>query len=145
MLQNGLILPVSFDILNKKVRPLVITFNTNRSIAANASYTAFTFTPDMRIFDASASGNIEGYVKPIEAMPSISVYKDSTASSDASSRCNEVSIPYSIGYFKLAGVPAGKYNIKIDGQVAGYKSQQSAHISISNGITNNIGTVTLKN
>lgn len=142
--QNGIIVPADYAMTDGKIQSIVIVYNTNRSIQSILQNNTFTFNPNIRTFDPAVCGNIEGFAKPDASLPYVTVYTDTIASPNAPSKFNEMTIPYTGGYFKLVGIPVGKYNIKISSTSSDYASLDVFNAAVTKGFTNNIGTFTLK-
>lgn len=143
LVENGSYFPLNLDISRGTEQSLWIVWNTSKSIQAEAGGNTFTFKPDFRIFDPNNTGGVEGYIKPDAALPYITVYTDTVANPSATNRFNETTIPYAGGYFKLMGVPDGKYKVKAGAANGSYSSKILNEITVVNGQVKNIGTVTL--
>ena len=143
--QEGAIVPADYTMANGRIQSIVLVYNTNRSIVSSSDGNSFTFSPNFRTFDPAMCGNIEGYVKPDAARPYATIYTDTVANPNAAVKLNEVTIPYSGGYFKLIGVPAGKCNVKLSALDTHYTSQSALNVNIVKGVTTQVGTYTLKN
>lgn len=142
--KNGIIVSADYNITSGKIKSIVLVYNTYNSIETDSSANTFTFKPDFRTFDPSVCGNIEGYLKPDNSRPYVTVYSDNS-STNTSAKFSEVTIPYTGGYFKMTGIPVGKYNVKLGALNAAYPSRELSNIGVVKGQTNPVGTYTLDN
>jgi hypothetical protein len=143
LVENGSYFPMDLSISRGVQQSLWIVWNTSKSIQADPGSNTYVFKPNFRIFDPRNTGGVEGYVKPDAALPYITVYTDTVSNPGATNRFAETTIPYTGGYFKLMGVPEGKYKVKAGASNGTYTGKELSEITVIKGQVRNIGTITL--
>jgi len=142
--QKGLAVPAAYTVSAGESKSIGLSLDLSKSVVYDASNQTYVFQPHFRTFDAKVCGNIEGYVKPDNAKPYITVYTSIDASQSSTDKLEVSTIPYAGGYFKLVGIPAGKYQVKLESSNNTFSSQILDDVASLRGITNNIGTFSLQ-
>lgn len=110
-----------------------LDFDAGKSIhqTGNGKY---MLKPVIRAYTALTNGRISGTVLPPAALTT--VYAINAADTFAA-------IPASNGYFLISGLPSGSYQVYFDAGVVSYKDISLNNVSVSYGVTTDLGTTIL--
>ena len=142
--QTGLAVPAAYTISAGESKSIWLSLDLSKSVVYDASNQTYTFKPRFRTFDPKVCGNIDGYIKPDNAKPYITIYTETDDSQNNTAKFEVSTIPYAGGYFKLVGIPAGKYQVKLESANGTFSNQILNDVASLNGITNGVGTITLQ-
>lgn len=96
----------------------------------------YILKPVLRLYTETASGSIEGYVFPAEALPLVTAFNATDTLT---------AIPDSLGYYKISGVPVGTYLVDFTSELDSlpYTTQTVVDVQVVNGETSQLETITL--
>ena len=131
--QSGLKFNIHASLTAGIVYRLWIDFNAGSSIVTTGNG-GFILKPVIRTFTEAIGGSIKGYLLPGAAKPEVWAVngKDTLLALPDSST----------GYYLIAGVPAGSWNLDYHALDSTYKDTTFA-VSVSTGVVTNAGTVIL--
>jgi hypothetical protein len=139
ILENGVVMPVNYDIQANQTKTIWIDFNVATSIKYDSIAKTYTLLPSLRTFDPLKSGRILGNALPQDAQAIVRVVKDSS---------NFTAICYPDytrdGFFSVVGLDSGAYKVYITPTNPKYRSRTMVvpHIYSTNH-TFNLGTINL--
>ncbi len=136
--QSGLKLNVDATIQSNITYILTLDFNVNQSIVVTGNPLSgqFILKPVIRVVTTASNGAIAGIVLPDSSRPSITAF----SSSDTVSTVADTSGKFTVGY-----LPSGSYSLSIVPADTTLNDTMITNVSVTNGQTTNVGTVTLTN
>ena len=107
-----------------------LDFDAGSSIVPTGSG-KYNLKPVIRAYTAATDGRIKGYVLPLDA--NTTVYAMSNGET-------YVAIPDPTGFYMFTGLPSGSYDVKFDAASELYLDLTLNNISVSYGLTADLGT-----
>jgi Domain of unknown function (DUF4382) len=137
-MQSGLKLNVDATIQSDITYVLTLDFNVNQSIVVTGNPLGgqFILKPVIRVVSTPSNGAIAGIVLPDSSRPSITAFN----SSDTVSTVADTSGKFTVGY-----LPSGSYTLSIVPADTALNDTTISNVSVTNGQTTNVGTITLSN
>jgi hypothetical protein len=130
--QTGLKIQVHQDLQAGVMQSILLDFDANQSIIKEGSG-IYKLKPVIRTIQASANGSIQGNILPEGTLAVVTAVSSSTSLSYSSAVNSE-------GEFKIMGLPSGMYSLTVT-PVFPLSPITQTNISVTSGITTNIGTV----
>lgn len=132
---SGLKLNVNYELEGGNTYRFWLDFDAAHSVhmTGNGRY---MLKPAIRMFAELASGAVEGYVYPAEALPVVKVYNATDTL---------MAIPDSTGYYKIRGIAAGTYSAEFSSGLLNttFSSLTINDIQVVIGATNQLEPMTL--
>lgn len=107
-----------------------IDFDAGKSIVETGSG-KYNLKPVIRAYSELTDGRIKGYVLPAAAMTT--VYASNGTDT-------YTAIPNADGYFMFMGLPQGEYTVEYDAAVSTYVDLKFNNVSVTHGMTHDLGT-----
>ncbi|MBS1604732.1 MAG: DUF4382 domain-containing protein [Bacteroidetes bacterium] len=132
-LQSGLKFNIHATLTSGILYRLWIDFNAGSSIVTTGTG-GFVLKPVIRTYSDAIGGSIKGYVLPTSAKPAVWAIQGTDTL---------MALPDSTGYYLIAGVPPGSWDLNYHPLDSTYKDTSFA-VSVATGVVTNTGTVTLQ-
>lgn len=132
--QSGLKFNASTEIKEGIDYKIWIDFDAGKSVVKAGASGKYILKPVIKAITEAQSGAVSGIILPAEA--NSWVYLTSGSDTVATAKPNLLT-----GYFLIRGIPAGSYNLIIDGETGFI--DQTINVSVSTGDQKNIGIITL--
>ena len=131
--ESGLKLNIHETLEAGRSYEIFLDFDAAKSIlqTGNGQY---KLKPVIRAYTAATDGRIKGYVFPAAALTTVYAVNGSETYS---------AIPNANGYFQLTGLPSGTYQLIFDAEVTSYQDITLNNITVSYGVSTDVGTITL--
>lgn len=137
--QTGVKLNVNAEIQEDITYTLLLDFDAGRSVVEagqNNPAVSYLLKPVIRATNQAETGNISGTVSPADAEPEVfAIANGDTLSATIADTAS--------GEFKLIGLEGGSYDVSIDPRNDAYQSAEQTGVTVTEGETNNIGTIEL--
>ncbi len=136
--QSGLKLNVNSTIQSNITYVLTLDFNASQSIVVtgNPAGGNFLLKPVIHVITTASNGAITGTVLPDSSRPTVTAFNSADTVS---------TIADSTGKFTIGYLASGSYSLQVVPSDTAFADTTITGISVTDGQTNNIGTITLSN
>jgi hypothetical protein len=131
--ESGLKLNLHETLEAGKSYEIMLDFDAAKSIVQTGNG-QYKLKPVIRAYTAATAGRMEGYVLPLASLTTVYAINGVDTFS---------AIPNANGYFQITGLPAGNYSVLYDASGFTYHDKTVNNISVSFGVSTDLGIVTL--